>query len=48
MDGDVRHAEIEQQQEKEKGDGDPRVGGDGRENDFEDGVEGIEAVLGDL
>lgn len=48
MEGDVCDAEVEKEDEDEDRDCDKRVGICGWEDDFEEGVEGVEAVLGDL
>lgn len=44
----VCDAEVEQEDEDEDRDCDEGMRACGREEDFEDGVEGVEAVLGDL
>lgn len=48
VEGDVRDAEVEKQNQDKDRDGDEGVGVCGWEDDFEEGVEGVEAVLGDL
>lgn len=48
MERDVRNAEVEEEDEDEDWDCDERVWVCGWEEDFKEGVEGIEAVLRDL
>lgn len=46
--GDVCDAEVQQQEQDEDGDGDEGVGNGSWEDDLEQGVEGVQSMLGDL
>ena len=48
VEGNVRDTQVKRQQQNEHGDSHPGMGSRGGEDDFQQGVQRVEAVLGDL